>query len=60
MVLYLLRAKARSQQNDHAGAIEDIALVQQSEQAEVLADVIQDFLSGEINCENLFDHKDQE
>lgn len=54
VVLYLLRAEARLQQEDLAGAFEDLGAVRDSELAEAFAGYIEAAVSGELSCENFF------
>lgn len=53
-VLYLLRAEVRLEQNNFAGATEDLGAVRNSELGGAFAESIEAALAGELGCESLF------
>jgi tetratricopeptide (TPR) repeat protein len=53
-ILHLLRAEARLRQGDEAGAMEDLNVLRDSEQAATLGKLIEPTISGESSCEGLF------
>lgn len=52
MLLHLLRAEVRPEQDDWNGAFEDVGLVQESSLADAFAEHIDAAVSADLSCEN--------